>query len=125
MLFSLLKHYLDLYISDTVLKVSRSLYCFTTSMSCGVEHDFPRLWGTGISDAIFMKAVSFIIPAEVYYQSSQLVYRDFTIALNQSESRTRCVMFNVALSIVFGIGMESTRYLKLTTFHSLFWKVPP
>ena len=38
MLFSLLKHYLDLYITDTVLKVSRSLYCFTTSLSYGVEH---------------------------------------------------------------------------------------
>ena len=51
MLFSLLKHYLDLYVSDTVLKVSQSLYCFTTSVSHGVENYFPRLWGTGISDA--------------------------------------------------------------------------
>ena len=51
MLFSLLKHYLD---TDTALKVSRSLYCFTTSISHGVENYFPRLWGTGISDAIFM-----------------------------------------------------------------------
>ena len=33
MLFSLLKHYLDL----------------------GVENYFPRLWGTGIPDAIFIK----------------------------------------------------------------------
>ena len=48
MLFSLLKHYLD-----TVLKVSQSVYCFTTSISQGVENYFPRLWGTGISDAIF------------------------------------------------------------------------
>ena len=48
MLFSLLKHY---YISDTALKVSRSLYCFTTSICHGVENYFPRLWGTGISDA--------------------------------------------------------------------------
>ena len=53
MLFSLLKHYLDIYISDTVLKVSRSLYCFTTSICHGVENYFPRLWGTDISDAIF------------------------------------------------------------------------
>ena len=30
MLFSLLKHYLDLYINDTALIISRSLYCFTT-----------------------------------------------------------------------------------------------
>ena len=54
MLFSLLKHYLDLYITDTALKLSRSLYCFTTSISHGVENYFPRLWGTGISDAIFI-----------------------------------------------------------------------
>ena len=32
MLFSLLKHYLELYITDTALKVFRSLYCFTTSI---------------------------------------------------------------------------------------------
>ena len=49
MFFSLLKHYLD---ADTVLKVSQSVYCFTTSISYGVENYFPRLWGTGISDAI-------------------------------------------------------------------------
>ena len=42
MLFSLLKHYLD---TDTALKVSRSFYCFTTSVSHGVENYFPRLWG--------------------------------------------------------------------------------
>ena len=53
MLFSLLKHHFDLNIADTALKVSRSLYCFTTSISHGVENYFPRLWGTAISDAIF------------------------------------------------------------------------
>ena len=53
MLFSLLKHHFDLNITDTALKVSKSLYCFTTSISHGVENCFPRLWGTGISDAIF------------------------------------------------------------------------
>ena len=58
MLFSVLKHYLDLYITDIALKVSRSLYCFTTSISDGVENYFPRLWGTGISDAIFVKKIS-------------------------------------------------------------------
>ena len=51
MLFSLLKHYLD---TDTALTVSQSVYCFTTSISHGVENYFPRLWGTGISDAIFI-----------------------------------------------------------------------
>ena len=50
MLFSLLKHYLD---TDTALKVSQSVYCFTTSISHGVENYFSRLWGMGISDAIF------------------------------------------------------------------------
>ena len=30
-LFSILKHYLELYITDTALKVPRSLFCFTTS----------------------------------------------------------------------------------------------
>ena len=52
-LFSLLKHYLKLYIPDTALKVFRSVYCFTTSISHGVENYFPSLWGSGISDAIF------------------------------------------------------------------------
>ena len=52
MLFSLFKHYLELYITGTALKVSQSLYCFTTSISYGVENYFPILWGTGISDAV-------------------------------------------------------------------------
>ena len=53
MLFSLLKHYLELCINDTALKVTRSFYCFTNSISHGVENYFPRLWGMGLSDAIF------------------------------------------------------------------------
>ena len=53
MLFTLVKHYLELNITDTALKVFRSLYCFSTSISHGVENYFPRLWGTGISDATF------------------------------------------------------------------------
>ena len=52
--FLYLKHYWDLYITDTALKVSRSLKCFTTFISHGVENYFPRLWGTCISDAIFL-----------------------------------------------------------------------
>ena len=56
MLFSLLKHYLD---TDTVLKVSQSVYCFTTSISHGVENYFPRLWGTGISDAILKSCLGY------------------------------------------------------------------
>ena len=41
MLFSLLKRYLELYITDsTALKVSRFLYFFTTSISHGVDAIF-------------------------------------------------------------------------------------
>ena len=61
MLFSLLKHYLDLYLSDTSLKVSRALYCFTTSICHGVENCFPRLWGMGISDTIFSLLINAVI----------------------------------------------------------------
>ena len=50
--FVFLSHYLEFYITDNALKVSTSLYCFTTSISHGVEI-IPWLWGTGISDAIF------------------------------------------------------------------------
>ena len=60
MLFSLLKHYLDLYITDTALKVSQSLYCFTTSISHGVQNYIPRLWGTGTYDAIFVTDPSLV-----------------------------------------------------------------
>ena len=63
MLFSVLKHYLDLYISDTVLKVSQSLYCFTTSMCHGDENFFLRLWGMGISDDIFCYITMFFLRA--------------------------------------------------------------
>ena len=57
MLFSLLKDHFDLNITDNALKVSRSFYCFTTSISHGVENYFPRVWGTGISDANFMSSL--------------------------------------------------------------------
>ena len=39
--------------SDTALKVSQSLYCFTTFICHGVENYIPRLLGMGIYDAIF------------------------------------------------------------------------
>ena len=35
------------------VKVSWSFYCSISSISHGVKNCFPRLWGTGISDAIF------------------------------------------------------------------------
>ena len=44
--------------TDTALKVSHSVYCFTTSVSHGVENYILRLWGTGISDAIFVQICS-------------------------------------------------------------------
>ena len=40
--------------TDTALKVSRSLYFFTTTIFHSVENCFRRLWGTGISDAILL-----------------------------------------------------------------------
>ena len=55
------KHHLDLYITDTALKVSRSLYCLTTSISHGVENYFPRLWDTSISDANFPSVAMLVI----------------------------------------------------------------
>ena len=67
MLFSLLKHQLDLNITDTALKVSRSLYCFTTSIYHGVKNHFPRLWGTGISDAIFFSISTSVVMAMLFY----------------------------------------------------------
>ena len=70
MLFSLLKHYLD---TDTALKVSQSVYCFTTSISHGVENYFPRLWGTGISDAIFTSGASLIRWTSGHLLLSQLL----------------------------------------------------
>ena len=52
MLVSLLKHNLNLNITETALKVSQYLYYFTTSIFHGVENYFPRMWGHGISDVI-------------------------------------------------------------------------
>ena len=63
MLFSLLKHYLDLYISDTALKVFRSLYCLLYVM---VLKLFPRLWGMGISLVLFFYVGSVWPKKEVY-----------------------------------------------------------
>ena len=74
MLFSLIKHHFDLNITDTALKVSRSLYCFTTPISHGVENYFPRLWGTGISDAIFVQApIMTLLRLDSYCQTGHVV----------------------------------------------------
>ena len=63
-----------LFVADTVLKVSRSLYCFTTSISHAVENYFPRLWGTGISDAIFYFYLLGVANVGVMATSSLLIY---------------------------------------------------
>ena len=57
MLFSLIKHYLD---TDTAMKVSHSVYYFTTSISHAIENYFLRLWGMGISDAIFFNDIQLL-----------------------------------------------------------------
>ena len=57
MQFLSLRCYLD---TDTALKVSYSVDCFTTSISHAVENYFLRLWGTGISDAIFYHYTQYI-----------------------------------------------------------------
>ena len=74
MLFSILKHYLELCITDTALKVSRSLYCFTTSISHGVENYFLRLWGMGTSDAIFFYFVQVTHPKIIIKKILQDIY---------------------------------------------------
>ena len=48
MLFCLFKHYLD---TDTALKVSQSLYCFTTSISHDVENYSP---GCGVQASLIL-----------------------------------------------------------------------
>ena len=62
MLFSLLKHYLELYVTDTALKYPD--LC-TVSLSHGVENYFPRLWGKDVSDAILYLMVSNVISQDV------------------------------------------------------------
>ena len=56
---SLFKHYLDLYISDTALKVPRSLYCFYVCFFVllyiiVLKKISPGCGGMGISGAIFL-----------------------------------------------------------------------
>ena len=55
MLFSLLKHFLELYITVNALKVSASLYClYTTSISHGIEIISP---GCGVRASLFFPDV--------------------------------------------------------------------
>ena len=89
MLCSLLKHDLDLNITDTALKVSQSLYCFTTSLSHGVENYFPRLWDTGISDAIFeiSKDLQFAIGMATYPRKTAWSFMEWLIRGNYLKLR--------------------------------------
>ena len=86
MLFSLLKHYLDLYISDTALKVFQSLYCFTTSLCHCVENDFHRLWGTGIPDATFPLYICHL-KTEINFNMSEKSFGLLARSANLSETR--------------------------------------
>ena len=94
MLFSLLKHHLDLNITDTVLKVSRSLYCFTTSISHGVENYFPRLWGTGISDAIFISL--YLDKLQKCWFVTRLVYHNLFLKNSSLNCANQCDPKNIA-----------------------------
>ena len=118
MLFSLLKHYLD---TDTSLKVSQSVYCSTTSIPHGVENYFPRLWGTGISDAIFFELVILLVH---YIQNlctgiNQVVW----ICLLQRELRLNKYNFFLflRLKILFGGSLHSRPLhgLELVSFSTI------
>ena len=57
MLFSLFKHYLDLYVTDTALKVSRSLYCFTPFVYLMVLKTISQGCGVRASPVLFCNIV--------------------------------------------------------------------
>ena len=82
MLFSLFKYNMEFHITDTALKVSRSLYCFTTSISHGVENYFSRLWGTGISGAILIPFLLVDVDYFVMIHSLLLELCQLTYQLN-------------------------------------------
>ena len=58
----------------------------------------------------FIKAVSSVIFAEVYYHNSQHVYRSFTITLDQSDSWTQPCHVRVLLNIHVVDSILSTKY---------------
>ena len=57
MLFSLLRYYLDLYITDSVCYESCVIFFCFTSTSHGVKNCSHGLWGTGISDTTIFLCV--------------------------------------------------------------------
>ena len=105
MLFSLLKHYVD---TDTALKVSQSVYCFTTSMSHGVENYFPRLWGTGIFDAIFLYWYHIMI-----FQHRSVLVPSFYIDI-------KCVSFNIIAQKCVHKVLSSLLNIKPITYNMHF-----
>ena len=76
--FLYLNIFLDRYVSDTELKVSRSLYCFTICICYGVENYFPRLCDMGISDAILdiflLLRLTFFFPLYKYSLNIEVSY---------------------------------------------------
>ena len=115
MIFSLLKHYLDLYISDIALKVFQSLYCFTTCICHGVENYFLRPWGTGISDAIFIFLVGLSVITDCYCASGRTLlspacgqkpwsgdYKTPSVrACVHVSVRSRCFCINLKISFIY------------------------
>ena len=82
MLFSLLKHYLELYITDNALKVSHSLHCFTTSISHVVEIISPGC-GVWASLMLFLNMISItrgslylaiLLLTQIYLGSTNLLF---------------------------------------------------
>ena len=72
MLFSLLKHYLELYITDNALKVSPSLYCFTTSISHGVKIISP---GCGVRASLMLFPLFSMIFSIIFLSARQDLMR--------------------------------------------------
>ena len=106
MLFSLLKLYLD---TDTALKVSYSVYCFTTSISHGVGNYFITLYCTGISDLFLPVSlnpgpISFVI---VFQKQGTQYFCNYVDLFSQSTCNdwdpagTR-PDFNVEIRLIFG-----------------------
>ena len=62
--------------TDTGVRVSQSLYCFTTSISHGVEKYFPRLWGIGISDTNFFSNTVLLLLQIVFWPQNLSVYNN-------------------------------------------------
>ena len=87
---------------DTALKVSRSLYFFTTFICHGFEKYFPRLWGMGISDAILQALPFRYVTKILYYESDTSVINGLYIPSTCYKSITMFVEFTVLYVSVHG-----------------------